>query len=142
MNKKYEIVKMHICSFDIVDESLLTNIEKYPARLCVFDKENKRVIDVKTMHEYPYLKVINMTYIPRKDNQKCIEFGKRYACIKRVTLLNFDLDSREIDECKNIINLLNLGYKFKDGNTELSNDQYLKMVNKKEKFNIMLKKRK
>jgi len=142
MNKKYEIVKMHICSFDIVDGSLLTSLEKYPARLCVFDKENKRVIDVKTMHEYPYLRVINMTYIPRKDNQKCVEMGKRYACIEYVTLLNFDLDSREIDECQNIINLLNKGYKFKDGNTELSNDQYLKMVNKKEKINRIVKKRK
>ena len=62
-NENYKIVKMHICKFERTEKGLALNLNKYPERLCVLDKNRKVAVDVNTCFEYPYVKVMNMTYI-------------------------------------------------------------------------------
>lgn len=140
MNKKYEVVRMHICGFERKNGVLTSDLSKYPARLCVFDRESKRVIDVETMHEYPYVKVINMKYFSSNENNLKMEAGKRYGCVEYATMLSIEVSSSELDRCKRIISLLNQNFKFKDGNSELSNEQYLDLIKNEEKTNKSSKK--
>ena len=140
MNNEYQIVKMHICSFLRTGGIDTACLGKYPVRLCVLDKNNRRAIDVVTMHEYPYVKMVNMKYLAPENNDFKIEIGKRYACVEYKTILSLDLSSKELDRCKNIISLLNNGYKFKDGNKELTNEQYLQKVYNVEKTDKLVKK--
>ncbi len=144
-NEKYQIVNMHICSFENRNGVLATNLNKYHDRLCVFDKQNNRVIDVGTNHQYEYIKIINMKYLSSENNNLKIEEGKRYACIPYTTLLNLEVDSKTLNKCGKIIQLLESGIIFPDGNNELTNEQYLEVINQSKnntKTMKMLKKRK
>lgn len=139
-NENYKIVKMHICKFERKEKVLSLNLNKYPARLCVLDKVRKVAVDVNTAYEYPYVKVINMTYI---DNDG-IEFNeqKRYACIEYDSLLSSEIKKEELLLCKEILNLLKQGVTFPDGNKELTNEEYIEMLKEEEKSVKILKKRK
>ena len=97
-------------------------------------------VDVNTAHEYPYVRVMNMTYVI--NNGIPINNEKRYACIEYVSLLGFDMKKSELLLCKEILNLLKQGVIFPDGNKELTNQEYLEMLNEEEKNTKILKKRK
>lgn len=128
----YKIVKMHICSFERKNGILLFNTKKYPERLCVHDKKNKIVIDVETHHQYPYVRVTNMQDIYYKEDAKMLTPDKRVACMEYFTSI-YDLNKEELKQCKAIINLLQKGKSFLDGNQVLSNEQYLEIINNSKK---------
>ena len=139
-NENYKIVKMHICRFERTEKGLALNLNNYPERLCVLDKNRKVAVDVKTAFEYPYVKIINMTYIANEDVN--INDQKRYACIEYDSFLGIDVKKEDLLLCKEILNLLKQGVTFPDGNKELTNQEYMEML-KEEKNNIkIMKKRK
>lgn len=139
-NENYKIVKMHICKFERTEKGLALNLNKYPERLCVLDKNRKVAVDVNTCFEYPYVKVMNMTYIVN-DGIK-VNDQKRYACIEYGSLLGPDVKKEELLLCKEILNLLKQGVTFPDGNKELTNQEYMEMLKEEENCNKILKKRK
>lgn len=144
MDNKYKILEMHICSFECSNDKkyIKTDLNKYPKRLCILDKNNKIVIDVLTLHKYQYIRTINMKYCVDNYKREKIISGKRYACFENeISLSNFD--SRTIKLCNKIMKLLDKGIIFKDGNEELTNDEYLKLIenNKLKKEKIYRKKK-
>lgn len=146
-NDNYSIVKMHICSMDKKDNCFSLKLKDYPERLCVIDKVNKVVIDVETAHQYPYIRIINHQYYLDMDiaEIKLLNSGERVGCIAYAMLLKNSLDSKILRRCKYIVKLLSEGYTFPDGNKELTNDEYLDVVNNPKtmkKFNKMQIKRK
>ena len=138
MNKRYEIVKMHICGFEESKNGVISYLSKYPVRVCVVDRKRGRVVDIETMHEYPYVKVINLTYL--SDSNVKLEAGKRYACVEYATIISLELNSDELNKCNSVIKQLKQGYCFKDGNEELTNEEYLEMINSVQKTNKLVKK--
>ena len=77
-DNKYSICWLQICPFEISKErKFKPNREEYPYRLCVFDKNDKRVIDVKTEKEYEYIYTSSIYFM--LEEAKRIEEGKRYA---------------------------------------------------------------
>lgn len=127
-DKRYKIVKMHICSPERKHGILVFNTKKYPERLCVHDKKNNIVIDVETKHEYPYIRVTNMQDIYNKKDATMLMPNTRVACMEYGMLI-YDLDFEQLEECQNIIRLLQAGKFFPKGNLILSNEQYLEMIN-------------
>lgn len=140
MKNKYKIKEMHICKFEKEKGLLNFDLNKYPSRICILDKQTGRVIDVETKHQYPYLKITNMSYLLQENKKEDIDINKRYACLEYATLLYSQLDSRMLNSCEEIINLLNSGYEFPNGNDELTNEQYLEMVNSNKKTENQVKK--
>ena len=133
-DENYRIIKIHICNFERNNGILSFNTKKYPERLCVHDKKNNFVIDVETGHKYPYVRVLNMQYFYYIDDVKSLTENTRVACMEYVTTI-CDLTKEQLRECKNTIKLLQMGKLFIDGNQVLSNEQYLEMINNKEKTN-------
>lgn len=131
MNEKYEILEMHICAFEKTENGILkTDLNEYPKRLCVLDKNNKIVIDVLTLHKYEYIKTINTRYFVDDFKKEKMILGRRFACFKNeISLFNFD--SKIIKLCDEIIKSLDKGVIFKDGNEELTNYEYLNLINSK-----------
>jgi len=127
-DKNYKIVKMHICSFERKNGGLIFDMNKYPERLCVYDKQNKFVIDVETSHRYPYVRILHMRDIYHKEDAKMLTPDKRVGCMEYATFID-DISKEELKECKNIIKLLQSGKTFPDGNQILSNEQYLETIN-------------
>lgn len=120
----YEIVKMHICSFEGKDGVLSFDIDKYPERLCVCDKSNKLVIDVETLHQYPYISGLNMQSFYDISNAETFSVGNRIGCIEYATC-PYELENESLEMCINIIEQLKLGQIFPDGNSILTNEEYL-----------------
>lgn len=127
-DKNYRILQMHICSFERKNGVLTFDMNKYPQRLCVYDKQNKIVIDVETGHKYPYVRILYMRDIYHKEDAKMLTPDKRVGCMEYATFID-DIDKETLKECKNIIKLLENGKIFPDGNKILSNEQYLEMIN-------------
>lgn len=128
---KIRIAKIHICSFERVSsKDFKFNTEKYPERLCVIDENNKIAVDVETKHQYPYVETTSTLHFINNMYINQINEGQRVACFGYVIILpTHDLSSKELDECNKIINLLKQGKNFKDGNKELTNEEYLEMIN-------------
>lgn len=151
MNKEKRplIARVHICCFDKFDETILkTDLNEYPDRLCIVDEENDMIIDVETKHRYTYVRTMSMLYFLNELERKKIKLGKRFGCFKYDNSL-LKISSDELKQCREIINLLKQGFVFPDGNDELTNEEYLELINKsktKEKKSepskIMIKKRK
>lgn len=127
-DKNYKIVKMHICRFERKNGGLVFDMNKYPERLCVYDKQNKFVIDVETSHRYPYVRVLYQQMFYDIEEVKTLTPDKRVGCMEYATFI-YDLDKETLKKCKSIIKLLQKGKTFIDGNQVLSNEQYLKMIN-------------
>ena len=133
MKNRYEIREMHICKFENKNGLLTSDLNVYPSRLCILDKTNRIVIDVETGHKYPYLKITNMSYLNGDSKRENIDINKRYSCLEYASLLYSQLDSRMLNKCEEIIKLLNNGHEFPNGNDELTNEQYLEMLNSNKK---------
>ena len=128
--KKLRIARLHICNFENYNENILKmNLQKYPDRLCIIDDENDIVIDVETKHRYQYVRTINMLYFLSDFESKKVSVGKRVGCFEYSYLSLDKLTSDELKQCKEIINLLKQGFIFPDGNEELTNEQYLELIN-------------
>ena len=131
-DKNHKIVKMHICSFERKDGMLVFDINKYPERLCVYDKQNKIVIDVETGHKYPYVRILHMRDIYHREDASMLTPNKRVGCMEYTTFID-NIEKEQLKKCKNIIRSLQNGKTFPDGNQILSNEQYLEMINNIEK---------
>lgn len=134
MENKPRITKLHICCFEKYSENILKmNMEKYPERLCIIDDANNIVIDVGTRHKYEYVKTINMLYFLSDLEAKKVSPGKRVGCFEYSFLSMGNLTSDELKNCKEIIELLKQGHEFLDGNQELTNEEYLELINTQKK---------
>lgn len=128
-NKSYRIVKMHICGLEKKDNLVSLNIKKYAERICILDEVNKILVDVKTCHQYPYIKVINRQYFMDKTDVEQLNGNQRFGCMEYATIPYFELKEKELKRCKKIIKLLSLGFSFPNGNAEYTNEEYLSVVN-------------
>lgn len=128
MDKKYEFCSFQICPFEITGES--TKLyhplrDKYPYRNCIFDEENRKVIDIDLEMQYDYVEMSLMYFIGKEASR--IEENKRYAILK---LAPFYYDDKIIKKAQAIREKLMHGYIFQDGN-DINNEQYLSIVNSK-----------
>ena len=132
VDNNYVITKMHICSFERRNGGLVFDMNKYPERLCVFDKKNKFVIDVETCHQYPYVRVLYQQMFYDIEEVKSLTPDKRVGCMEYATF-DFDYDEKTLKRCMNIIKLLKNGKIFPNGNEELTNEEYLAVINRNKK---------
>ena len=137
MKNKYVICELQICKFSIIENEKKIKLYKadrdnYPYRLCVFNEEEKIAIDVETEKAYEYIEMSLMYFIG--NEAKRIEDGKRYAILPlRIEMSNHS--EKDYKKAQNIIKKLNSGVEFAYGNIQ-SNEDYLEMINKKEKKKI------
>lgn len=132
MKPKYNICELQICPFDIIDTKkgryFKADRNNFPYRLCVFDEESKRVIDVKTETSYEYIEMSLMYFIG--NEAKRIEPGKRYAILP--LNVNFKkYSNKDYKKAQDIIRRLTSGEEFVDGNIT-SNEDYLNLINSNE----------
>ena len=131
MSERYSINPIHICTFEKFENGIRPNLEEFPdVRLCVIDHELNKAIDVEHELQYDYLETMSSLYFINESSKKLKE-NKRAAIIP-VVLLNCSVE--ELNKAKTIIEKLEVGYKFDDGNEELSNEEYLKRISE-EKIN-------
>jgi len=131
-NENFRISKIHICVFDKEKESdnfFKLNINKYPVRICVIDEKRDIAIDVETKHQYPYVRIMNMSYSTDEQGLEEVTRGKRAACVEYHLCPYLELNSQILDKCGEVIKLLKDGFKFPEGNLELTNEEYLKLIN-------------
>ena len=134
---RYIVCWLQICPFERLEGSILKpNRDDYPYRLCVFDKNEDIVIDVKTHHKYNYIHT-SLVYFMHEEAKK-IGDGKRYA-INELPSSVFLVDEEEIEEVRKIIYMLDNNIGFVDGNKSLSNEQYLEILLEEEKKKIKKK---
>ena len=123
----YEIMKMYICSFERNNGILSFDISKYPERLCVCDKNNKVVIDVETLHQYPYINALNRQTFYDIGDVKTIGSSNRVGCIEYATI-PYELETESLEMCINIIEQLKNDVEFQDGNEVYDNKAYLEYL--------------
>lgn len=132
---KVRIAEIHICSFEKTDgKGFKFNTMKYPERLCVIDENKGIAIDVETEHQYQYVGVTSTLHFVNEMHINKIKEGQRVACFEYYMILpSSNISLEQLNKCRDIINLLERGVIFKDGNQELSNEEYLNMINQPKK---------
>ena len=136
--KKYDICWLQICPFDRLEGGILKpNRDDYPYRLCVLDRESSIAIDVKDEVSYEYIRTSTVYFL--NQEAKKVEKDKRYA-IMEINLYMKGIEKEDYIRANKIINKLNAGKEFIDGNS-ISNEEYLKNINN-ENNKVILKKRK
>ena len=130
MKERFEIKELHICSFKLQKTGVHPELEKYPQRLCVIDNERGKAIDIKHELEYDYIETMSGLYLINSSIDK-IKENKRAAIFPIITYLSM-IDEKDLLRAKRIITFLESGKKYADGNTVLSNEEYLKQVQKEE----------
>ena len=134
---RYIVYWLQICPFERLDGGVLKpNRDDYPYRLCVLDKKEDIVIDVKTSHKYNYIHT-SLVYFMHEEAKK-IEVGKRYA-INKLPSSIFLAPEEDIEEARKIIYMLDNNIGFVDGNKVLSNEQYLERILEEEKNKVKKK---
>lgn len=134
---RYIVYWLQICPFERLSGGVLKpNRDDYPYRLCVLDKKEDIVIDVKTSHKYDYIHT-SLVYFMYEEAKK-IEDGKRYA-INELPSSIFLVSEEDIEEAKKIIYMLENNIGFEDGNKVLSNEQYLERILEEEKNKVKKK---
>lgn len=147
-DENYQILTMHICKFKNIGKNLFLNSNSCPERLCILDKKEKIVIDVKSGCQYPYVKIINMTYII--SNGVAIDDSMEYACLEYSNIYEQKMSKDDLLLCKEIIQLLKQGVTFPDGNkekdilerNEMLYREYGELLNTDKNSNKILQKRK
>ena len=129
VDNDYAITQMHICSFERKNGILVFDMNKYPERTCVFDKKNKIIIDVETFHQYPYVRVLNHQMFYDIEEVKTLRPDKRVGCMEYATF-DFYYDEKTLKRCARIIKMLKQGKIFPNGNDELTNEEYLAVINR------------
>ena len=136
--KKYDICWLQICPFDRLEGGILKpNRDDYPYRLCVLDRESSIAIDVKDEVSYEYIRTSTVYFL--NQEAKKVEKDKRYA-IMEINLYMKGIEKEDYIRANGIINKLNAGKEFIDGNS-ISNEEYLKNINN-ENNKVIVKKRK
>ena len=134
------VAKIHICVFEKNNENQIKiDTQKYPDRICVIDEGKNIVIDVQTKHQYPYIRTVNRLYFASNDDAARVKYGKRNACFEYSNCPFLEFTPLEFKNCNEIIEQLNQGVEFLDGNEVLTNEEYLEMI-KNEKNDNKIKK--
>lgn len=128
MKDKYTINEINICTFRFNKQGRISpNLNEYPqARLCVIDTENKIAIDVIHRLKYDYIETLSRLYFMNEASKK-IKENKR-AAIFPYSLIH--IDRSDMKKAKKIINELENGYSFCDGNEVYNNEEYLELLEK------------
>lgn len=136
-DNRYSVCWLQICPFERLESGLLkSNRDNYPYRLCVIDKKEDVVIDVKTSHKYNYIHTSSIYFM--HEEAKKIEDGKRYA-INELQSSIFLVLEEDIEKAREIIYMLDNNIGFVDGNKMLSNEQYLEILLEEEKNKVKKK---
>ena len=125
MGERFFVREIHICPFDRTDiGKLKPNLADYPARYCVIDMEKQIAIDIELKLKYDYIETVSWLHFVNQSYKK-IKGDKRVAVYpyKLINDNNFDLI-----EAVQIMNQLKNNYEYPDGNEELNNEQYLKLI--------------
>lgn len=134
MDERFEISELSICTFKIEKGIIQPELNKYPRRLCVIDKQRRIVVDVKHKLEYDYIETVSGIYFINKSSEK-IKENKRAAIFPCIMFLNdTDIEDRkDLISAKEIIQKLSLGKKYEDGNLVFNNEQYLEKIEQDKK---------
>lgn len=133
---RYSVCWLQICPFERLDGGILRpNRDDYPYRLCVLDKKKSIAIDVKSEASYEYIRT-SLVYFLNGEAKK-IEDNKRYA-IMELHLSILGIDSNDYEHANNILNELNNGKEFINGNT-ISNEKYLEYINNENSNKVKIK---
>lgn len=140
MNKseRFLVTEMFICPFINIDNKWIKPDLDYPLRFCVIDKERKIVVDIKSNLKYDYVETMSMLYFIN-DSYKKIRNHKRVGVFPVFPL---SIDSEIIKISNDIITKLENGKDFEDGNEVLSNEEYLKLIEKEKSENSIKSKAK
>lgn len=127
-NNRYEISLLYICPFKCLDEVNIIPDLRYPPRLCVVDNLKGKAIDIENRLEYEY--------IDRVQRLNVNGIGDKISGEKRVAIpALYCLNTTEIfyEQCLKIMNDLESGVRFKNGNSVLDNEEYLKEITRTQK---------
>lgn len=139
-DQNIRLAKMHICKFNKINNNeFKINLSEYPERLCVIDESKGIVIDIETMHQYPYVNIMNMQHLCIDNFQKNIIADKRVACIEYFNFGEFELDLSTIFKYHIIKKLIKNGKSFPNGNEELTDEEFLNIVHKNDHNNEIRK---
>lgn len=138
-NEKYTVTHVNICPLNICEYGVKPNLNEYPeTRLCVIDNENLIAVDVEHELKYEFIETMSGLYLINRTS-KDLNSGKRYAIFPYVV---FGIGRENLNKADKIIEKLENGFNFPDGNEELSNEKYLAVLSKKEENQKTLFKRK
>ena len=125
MKEKYSVNEVNICTFNLENGQIKTNLNSFPqTRLCVIDNEAGIAVDVKHELKYDFIETVSGLYFVSYALDK-IKDNRRVAVFP---LLNIGISEDECKMAKSVINKLESGYEFQDGNIALSNEEYLKVL--------------
>lgn len=137
MDDRFLFKKMFISPLEISsDGKSIKPIMEYPLRYCVIDTKEMIVIDIENELSYTYIETFSRLYVLAQAI-KAIKNNHRVA-ITPVHI--FTCDSNLIKKSKEIINRLENGEKFQNGNDVFNNEEYLENISHKQ--NKVMKKNK
>ena len=129
MAERFRIAETLICSFNIKEQGIIEPDDRYPLRLCVIDEEKEIAIDVEHNLQYNYINTGSSLYLQQKAIQ-FIKDDKRAAIFGCITLKSDIADKKILRRAEQIIQDLKKGKKFIDGNSVMSNEEYLEAITK------------
>lgn len=124
MKNKYSINTVHICPFIFLSGINVVPNLNYPRRLCVIDKEEGFAIDINTELKYDYIETPSRLYIGSMIDK--IKDDRRVAILSNFGPENIHL---KYESGLKIIEQLESGRKFVNGNDVYNNEQYLEYLN-------------
>lgn len=126
MNNRYLLRQIFISPLKI-EEQKVNHLEEYPSRICVIDTFNKKAIDIESELSYDYVEIKNQYYVEFNSIKK-LKNNERVA-IRPIELFGFYNDYSDIYfKANSIIERLENGESFCDGNLVHTNDQYLSSI--------------
>ena len=124
MNEKYIICQMYICPFIRLNELNIVPDLSYPHRPCVLNLEKQEVIDIYTKLKYDYINTPSRIY--NGPIVEKIKDEKRVAIYSPLLEL---VDEKTQHKGQKIIHELENGKEYPNGNSILTNEEYLKKMN-------------
>ena len=135
MFDRYSVREVNVCTFNFDKGGCIsTNLNQYPElRLCVIDRDQKIAIDVLHQVKYDYLETFSYLYFLNGTFNK-VKDDRRAAIF---SYPNYDLEKKFKNEIRDIINKLENGYEFCDGNDIYSNEKYLELLEKEKQREVI-----
>ena len=129
MNQKFLLRKIKICELKLNEDNSIIPDSRYPERICVIDKDNKIAIDLDLKLKYDYIETKSNLYFFSKSLDK-IKQHERVAIQPLIFPL---LTEEDYVNALDIISKIENGEQFPDGNEVYNNEEYLKLLNEKQK---------
>ena len=127
MNKNYIICQMYICPFIHLSGLNITPDLSYPHRACVLDLDKEEAIDIETELKYDYVSRPSRIY-----DGPIVEKIKDERRVAIYSPLLEMVDEKTRHKGKKIIFALENGKEYPNGNSVLSNEEYLEKMNLKQ----------